>query len=142
MLPVYDCPQYMLMDTGGRRSMQPARTDGSGICECISSFWQRQAAPEAENASQDVIYVKYNRTREDRFQIRTEIREKNGTREVGRRRLSGGKGAHPVLRRKNIRCLTVRTVPETGKTELQDEGMTAVFPYLEGKTRAELWEKF
>ncbi|MFQ9207846.1 MAG: hypothetical protein ACLR3S_00910 [Clostridium fessum] len=27
VLPVYDCPQYMLMDMG-RRSMQPARTDG------------------------------------------------------------------------------------------------------------------
>lgn len=82
--------------------MQPAKTGRfPEFANAFLVFWQRQAAPEAENASQDVIYVKYNRTREDRFQIRTEIREKNGTREVWKTAaLSGGKGAHPVLRRK------------------------------------------
>ncbi|MFQ9207845.1 MAG: hypothetical protein ACLR3S_00905 [Clostridium fessum] len=28
------------------------------------------------------------------------------------------------------------------KPELQDEGMTAVFPYLEGKRGRNFWEKF
>ena len=82
VLPVYDCPQYMLMDMGA--ALDAACEDGRfpEFANAFLVFWQRQAAPEAENASQDVIYVKYNRTREDCFQIRTEIREKNGTREV------------------------------------------------------------
>ena len=88
VLPVYDCPQYMLMDMGA--ALDAACEDGRfpEFANAFLVFWQRQAAPEAENASQDVIYVKYNRTREDCFQIRTEIREKNGTREVWKTALS------------------------------------------------------
>ena len=139
VLPVYDCPQYMLMDMGA--ALDAACEDGRfpEFANAFLVFWQRQAAPEAENASQDVIYVKYNRTREDRFQIRTEIREKNGTREVwktalypeGKAHIQSFEEKYQVLDRQNPSL-------KLAKPELQDEGMTAVFPYLEGKTRAEL----
>ena len=139
VLPVYDCPQYMLMDMGA--ALDAACEDGRfpEFANAFLVFWQRQAAPEAENASQDVIYVKYNRTREDCFQIRTEIREKNGTREVwktalypeGKAHIQSFEEKYQVLDRQNPSL-------KLAKPELQDEGMTAVFPYLEGKTRAEL----
>lgn len=139
VLPVYDCPQYMLMDMGA--ALDAACEDGRfpEFANAFLVFWQRQAAPEAENASQDVIYVKYNRTREDCFQIRTEIREKNGTREVwktalypeGKAHIQSFEEKYQVLDRQNPSL-------KLAKPELRDEGMTAVFPYLEGKTRAEL----
>ena len=83
--------------------------------------------------------MKYNRTREDRFQIRTEIREKNGTREVwktalypeGKAHIQSFEEKYQVLDRQNPSL-------KLAKPELRDEGMTEVFPYLEGKTRAEL----
>ena len=92
-----------------------------------------------ENASQNVIYVKYNRTREDRFQIRTEIREKNGKREVwktalypeGKAHIQSFEEKYQVLDRQNPSL-------KLAKPEVKEEGKTAVFPYLEGKTRAEL----
>ena len=54
VLPVYDCPQYMLMDMGA--ALDAACEDGRfpEFANAFLVFWQRQAAPEAENASQEI----------------------------------------------------------------------------------------
>lgn len=81
--------------------------------------------------------MKYNRTREDRFQIRTEIREKNGTCEVGRRRSIRRKGAHPVLQQKYQVFDQPNPSLETGKTGASGRGNDSGISVFRGKTRAE-----
>ena len=49
-----------------------------------------------------------------------------------------GKAHIQSFEEKNIRCLTVRTVPETGKTGASGRGNDSGLSVFRGKTRAEL----
>lgn len=87
----------------------------------------------------EFIYVKYNRTRQDRFQIKTEILEENGTRFVRKEALKAEGTAHirsfqekyQALRSQNQRL-------KVTEPTVSADGMQVTFPYLEGKTMAEL----
>ena len=78
--------------------------------------------------------MKYNRTREDCFQIRTEIREKNGTREVrktalypeGKAHIQSFEEKYQVLDRQN-------PSPETGKTGASGRGDDSGLSVFRGK---------
>ncbi len=142
VLTAYDCSKCLSMDIG--MAFDAACEDDSftELSNSFLVFWKKNNASlgevnEAE--ASDVIYVKYNRTRENRFQIRTQIRKNGENREVfkialypeGKEHILSFEEKYELLNRQNSRI-------KMSKPEFSDDGMTVVFPYLEGKTRAEL----
>ena len=141
MAPTYDCSKYLSMDIG---TAFDATCEDENFREFANSFlvfWKKNGKAESlskDNSEKNVIYIKYNRTRENAFQIRTEIREAGKERQVwktalypeGKAHIESFEGKYQVLERQNSRI-------KMSKPEFSDDKMTAVFPYLEGKTRAE-----
>ncbi|NBI70676.1 glycosyltransferase [Clostridiaceae bacterium] len=87
----------------------------------------------------EVCYVKYNRTRQERFQIKTEIRSRGGARVVEKAALCPEGTAHIRSFQAKYDALAwqsrrIRPV----KPEIAEDGSRACFPWLEGKTLAEL----
>lgn len=87
----------------------------------------------------ELLYVKYNRTRREKFQIKTQIMEENGARFVEKKALCmEGEGhirsfqeKYELLNSQNKRLRTV-------KPEISKDGITARFQFLQGRTMAEL----
>ena len=86
----------------------------------------------------DIAYIKYNRTRKEEFQIKTEILVENGETWVEKSALSDEGTAHirsfadkyEALKRQHVHLKVV-------EPRLSDDGRTARFAYLTGKTLAE-----
>jgi len=87
----------------------------------------------------EVYYVKYNRTRQERFQIKTEILEENGVRFVektalhpeGIPHIRSFREKYETLSRQNEKVKPV-------EPEISQDGRKVRFPYLKGRTLAEL----
>ena len=87
----------------------------------------------------EFIYVKYNRTRQDRFQIKTEILEENGTRFVRKEALKAEGTAHICSFQEKYQALRSQNQRlKVTEPTVSADGMQVTFPYLEGKTMAEL----
>ena len=87
----------------------------------------------------ELNYVKYNRTRQDRFQIKTEIFENAGTRFVEKTALKPEGTAHIRSFEEKYRALTSQNERlKVTEPEILNDGWKVRFPYLEGKTMAEL----
>lgn len=162
LLTVYDYPEYLMMDVGA--AFDAACEDGrfDEFADSYLVVWEKpengQAAKAAgteggklakaagtedgqlaETGTRDVIYVKYNRTREDRFQIKTEIRERNGKRVVDKTALcpDGADHIRSFAEKYDILSRQNQSV-KLAEPQILAGGRTARFPYLEGATMAEL----
>ncbi len=87
----------------------------------------------------DIIYIKYNRTRKEEFQIKTSILseagvvwvEKTALTEAGKDHIRSFDWKYEKLKQQHQYLQPV-------KPEISEDGKTARFPYLEGKTLAEV----
>ena len=87
----------------------------------------------------DVIYIKYNRTRKEEFQIKTEILEENGTKWVEKSALTEAGKAHIRSFRDKYEALKKQHVNiQAAEPQISEDGRTARFAYLTGKTLAEV----
>lgn len=140
--PTYDCSKYLSMNIGTAFDAACEDDNFQEFSNSFLVFWKKNGTSDdisKDAKAQDIIYIKYNRTRENRFQIRTEIRDDGKTRRVwktalypeGKEHIQSFERKYQVLERQNSKIKMA--VPE-----FSDDKMTAVFPYLEGKTRAEL----
>ena len=82
-----------------------------------------------------IIYVKYNRTREERFRLKTEIIREDGTLKVEKTALGEAGAAHirSFGDKYEKMCGTAPRIRFL-KPQFSDDGMTVCFPYLEGET--------
>lgn len=138
---VYDYPPYHVIDMGEKFDM---------VCEegifdqCANSylvFWSRDR--EKLYPPEDRIFIKYNKTRQDIFQIRTCIGERHADRKPAERFVEkaalGLPGSAHILsfeekyRQLSMQQRSIRLLPPEAA-----KGRSAVFfRYLEGQTRAE-----
>lgn len=87
----------------------------------------------------EITYIKYNRTRQDRFQIKTEILEEDGQllveksalRPEGIPHIRSFEEKYQALSHQNHRL-------KLAKPEVSSDGCRVRFPYLKGRTMAEL----
>ncbi len=87
----------------------------------------------------EVCYVKYNRTRQERFQIKTEIRREGGAYVVEKAALCPEGAAHiRSFQEKYERLAWQSRRVRPVETEIAEDGRRARFPWLEGRTLAEL----
>ena len=87
----------------------------------------------------EVIYIKYNRTRKEEFQIRTAILEENGRKWVEKSALTDAGIPHIEAFLWKYKGLTKQSsAVRVAEPILSEDGSCARFPYLEGKTLAEL----
>ena len=87
---------------------------------------------------QKTVYVKYNRTRKQAFQIRTSILEENGTRYVEKAALSSEGSWHILsFAKKYDQLKAFNPWVRVLEPLLSEDGMTVRFRFLEGVTLAE-----
>lgn len=85
-----------------------------------------------------LIYVKYNRTRQECFQIKTEIFEEAGERFVRKTALKEAGAAHIYSFQEKYQALVNQHAGwNVAEPTLFADGMQVRFPYLKGKTMAE-----
>lgn len=87
----------------------------------------------------ELRFVKYNRTRQEKFQIKTQILEENGTRFVEKTALCEEGIPHIRSFDEKYNLLTSQNGSmKLVKPEVSEDGWTARFDYLQGRTMAEL----
>lgn len=87
----------------------------------------------------ELRFVKYNRTRQEKFQIKTQILEENGTRFVEKTALCEEGIPHIRSFDEKYNLLTSQNGSiKLVKPEVSEDGRTARFEYLQGRTMAEL----
>ena len=138
--PAYDYPRYHMMDMGQKFDTACE----AGLFDLYANsylvFWS--SSPERLENGEDPIYVKYNKTRKEVFQIKTCICE--AKKEGGRRRyvekaaLSLAGSAHiDSFRKKEEELMQQHRVLKVASPEYRPDRNSAFFPYLEGQTWAE-----
>ena len=139
-LAVYDYPAYLLMDVGG---LYDAACEDGRFDQFANSFlvFEKQGTDgETADAASPVVYVKYNRTRQDRFQIKTEICREDGGRLSVRKTALCPKGRDHIRSfAEKYRLLSRQSAGvRLAEPAISEDGMCAEFPYLEGRTLAQL----
>ena len=87
----------------------------------------------------ELRFVKYNRTRQEKFQIKTQILEENGTRFVEKTALCEEGIPHIRSFDEKYNLLTSQNGSmKLVKPEVSEDGWTARFDYLQGRTMAEI----
>lgn len=87
----------------------------------------------------ELRFVKYNRTRQEKFQIKTQILEENGTRFVEKAALCEEGIPHIRSFDEKYNLLTSQNGSmKLVKPEVSEAGWTARFDYLQGRTMAEI----
>ncbi|MEG2428591.1 MAG: glycosyltransferase [Clostridium sp.] len=87
----------------------------------------------------DIRFVKYNRTRKEEFQIKTSILEESGLLYVEKKALCQEGAAHICsFEEKSRRLMQQNQSVKLICPEISEDGRTARFVYLRGKTMAEL----
>lgn len=138
--PAYDYPRYHMMDMGQKFDTACE----AGLFDLYANsylvFWS--SSPERLENGEDPVYVKYNKTRKEVFQIKTCICE--AKKEGGRRRyvekaaLSLAGSAHiDSFRKKEEELMQQHRVLKVASPEYRPDRNSAFFPYLEGQTWAE-----
>ena len=87
----------------------------------------------------ETIFVKYNRTRREAFQIRTGIIEENGVRWVEKTALTDRASEHiRLLKEKKQQLRDCYQNILATEVEISQDGSTARFPFIEGETLGEI----
>lgn len=87
----------------------------------------------------EIRFVKYNKTRKEQFQIKTSILDENGVRYVEKTALSVEGIAHIwSMADKCVQLQQEYPNLKVAKPQISDDGSTARFDFLEGRTIAEL----
>ena len=86
----------------------------------------------------ETIYVKYNRTRKEAFQIRTSIIEEDGTRYVEKTALTPAAESHiRSLKEKKETLFRYFVNVKPAEVWISEDGLRARFPFIQGETLAE-----
>lgn len=137
-LPLYDYPQYLLMDVGS--AYDEVCEDGQ-FEEYANSFlavWKKGRRLNPNGVGKQIDLVKYNRTRKEEFQIKTVILQEDGKRyvektalcELGISHISSFEYKYQMLSRQN-------SLLKFDEPKLLEDGRSARFRYLIGETLAE-----
>lgn len=87
----------------------------------------------------ETIFVKYNRTRKEEFQIRTSIIEEEGKRWVEKTALTAAASSHiQSLKEKKEQLKQCYQNIEAADVTVSADGRTARFPFIKGETLAEI----
>jgi GT2 family glycosyltransferase/SAM-dependent methyltransferase len=136
VMSAYDYPEYHAMDAGEGFDVVCEEGVFDQYANSYLVFWS--AAPEKLHPSEDRIFIKYNKTRRDQFQIRTSIAVKNGRRFVEKSALDPAGEEHIASFKKKYEALSgQQRVLKTIAPEYPDGSRSVVFPYLTGTTWAE-----
>ncbi len=134
--PAYDYPRYHMMDMG---------QGFDAVCEeglfdlYANSYLVFWSPKERELQKNERIFIKYNKTRRDQFQIKTCIcRRRSEERYVEKAALSlGGMGHIWSFQEKYEKLSRQHRVLKAAMPEYQEDKNAAFFPYLQGQTWAE-----
>ncbi|MCR5370499.1 MAG: glycosyltransferase [Clostridium sp.] len=131
MPALYDTPKYQMTDIGG--VLERAASDGK-FPDFANSFLAVCPAP----AGPEMLYAKYNRTRREQFQIKTEIILENGIKKVRKSALCPEGREHISSFAEKYRLLTEQN-PDLSALQpvLSEDGTKASFRFLSGKTLSE-----
>ena len=132
----YDYPRYIQLDTGARYDEVCEDGQFAQYANSYLVFWSRDKAKLYPR--EDRIYLKFNLTRREEFQIRTAVCQKDGQRYVEKAalRLEGSghiwsfKEKHQALLRQYHNLKVVDPV-------MSESASAAMFPFLTGQTWAE-----
>lgn len=139
VLPAYDYPEYHMMNMG----VGFDEVCDAGMFDWYAGsylvFWSRNASCLGEE--EDPIYLKYNKTRKERFQIRTAIgmRRSTGAPYVEKAALSldGMEHIWSFEEKYNALMKQHRTI-QVAKPLFNRDKNAVQFPYLNGRTWAEV----
>lgn len=143
--PAYDYPPYHMMDQGEKYDAACEAGIFDQIANSYLVFW----SPDEERLCEDdeYIFIKYNKTRRERFQIRTSIREKRRTDSPAESRREryiekaalGREGAEHIasFREKQEKLTQQHRALYVAPVSFQPERNVALFPYLVGETWSE-----
>lgn len=138
--PAYDYPGYHMMDMGEKFDTACE----AGLFDLYANsylvFWS--SSPERLEKGEEPVYVKYNKTRKEIFQIKTCIceagKEGGRSRYVEKAALSLAGSAHiDSFRKKEEELTQQHRVLKVASPEYRPDRNSAFFPYLEGQTWAE-----
>ncbi|MDO4267652.1 MAG: glycosyltransferase [Eubacteriales bacterium] len=134
--PAYDYPPLHMIDQGEKFDQACEAGVFPLYANSYLVFWSREAS--GLEASGERIFMKYNKTRRENFQIRTCICENEKGRYVEKAALSLAGSAHIESFQEKYRDLVQqhRTL-KVAKPEFRDGVNAVFFPYLEGETWAE-----
>lgn len=135
-LPAYDYPRYQLLDVGASFDAVCEEGQFDQYANSYLVFWSDD--PGVLYRERDYVYMKYNMTRREDFQIRTCICQMNGRRYVEKTALTLEGCGHIWSFDEKYKALTwqypnLKVVEPT----LSQDRRSALFPYLNGKTWAE-----
>ncbi len=129
----YDYPRYVGLDVGARFDQVCEDGQFDRYANSYLAIWKRAETPKGERRAQ---YIKYNRTRKGRFQIKTVISgyprhvEKSALTQEGARHIRSFRDNCRILNRQHVRL----KFAEPGMT---GDGQGAGFPYLTGENLSE-----
>ena len=134
--PAYDYPPYHMMEQGEKFDT----VCEAGLFDLYANsylvFWS--ADPEQLQKGDERIFIKYNKTRREEFQIKTCICERNKERYVEKAALSLDGSAHIASFKEKYEKLTKqhRTL-QVAEPKFAEHRNSVFFPYLVGETCAE-----
>lgn len=130
--PAYDYPPYHMMDMG--QKFDTVCEDGlfDVYANSYLVFWGQNQMPD------DHIFIKYNKTRREVFQIKTCICEHDGQRYVEKGALSLDGSAHISSFKEKYESLSSQHhYLKAARPEFPTDRNSVFFPYLMGQTWAE-----
>lgn len=134
-LTAYDYPKYLLLDVGEAFDMVCDDGQFAQYANSYLVFWHAGQQPEREEKP---VFVKYNRTRREEFQIKTTIVEQGGRRFVEKTSLTlEGTGHIWSFEEKYEELQCQNRTLKAAKPEFRQSRSAALFPYLCGRTWAE-----
>lgn len=136
--PAYDYPPYHMMNMG--EGFDTVCEDGvfDLYANSYLVFWSRKQ--EKIRPEEDRIYIKYNKTRNERFQIRTSICERGSSRErfVEKAALGLDGMAHIWSFQEKYEKLSRQNRSlKVARPHYRDDRNAVYFPYLKGETFAQ-----
>ena len=129
----YDYPDYLAMDVGARFDQVCEDGRFPQYANSYLAVWKKEGEAGEDN---NIEYVKYNRTRRERFQIRTVITgparqvEKEALREEGTDHIRAFEKTSRELNRQHDNL-------KFAWPDISGDGKRARFPYIEGETLSE-----
>lgn len=128
----YDCPGYACFNEEEVSDMLVREEDFGRFANAFL------LVASVEGPAQKTIFVKYNRTRKEEFQIRTSILEEDGVRRVEKAALSDTGSLHILsLRQKHARLTEFNPRVKVLEPEISPDGKVVSFRFLKGATLAE-----
>lgn len=144
VIPAYGFPAYLAIDIGAKYDAICRDGVFPDFADAYLYFWTRASEHVSEEAARNTaadtaIFVKYNRNRRAEYQLKTVIRETDAGRQVEKSALTEAGRQHIREFEKRYAILQKETRDiHYAVPVVSEDGMTAVFPWVSGKSLTEL----